>query len=167
MKTVYVYGLKDPRDGLIKYVGQTVNILARMSSHLTEGRRNHEPITAKAKWLAELQDLGQYPEVAVLETCSETNCRQAEEHWIAEARKCGETFNTGPAARPTRRDDGNISVHTRMTESERDTCNAAANRIGLPFSTWSRMRLLEVARAELATTRRDNAILEIVHDSVI
>jgi hypothetical protein len=45
--------------------------------------------------------------------------------------------------------------------------NAAANRIGLPFSTWSRMRLLEVARAELATTRRDNAILEIVHDSVI
>ena len=33
---VYIYGLRDPRDGKIKYVGQTENMKTRLAMHIAE-----------------------------------------------------------------------------------------------------------------------------------
>ena len=42
---VHIYGLVDPRDRRIKYVGQTVNMSYRLSQHIKE-----QGSTPKCKW---------------------------------------------------------------------------------------------------------------------
>ena len=57
-----------------------------------------------------------------------------------------------PVGRPPS-SDPRVSSHVPLRESERLLCNAAADRRGLPFATWSREHLLAKAREELSSTQ--------------
>lgn len=50
--TFYFYVLKDPRDGLIKYVGRTVNLPSRYRNHIYEAKKNNR--TKKDRWIVSL-----------------------------------------------------------------------------------------------------------------
>ena len=49
MKTLYIYTLTDPIDGLVKYVGMTNNPKRRLSEHLIE-----KTLTKKNNWIKSL-----------------------------------------------------------------------------------------------------------------
>lgn len=64
----YIYALKDPLDGQIKYIGQTSNIKRRLFAHMA----GQSGTTEKKRWILGLKMLGLQPEVILLE--SVTGC---------------------------------------------------------------------------------------------
>ena len=83
MKT-YIYGLKDPRDGEIYYVGKSNDPRARLSSHLKDN------INAdKVAWIDGLLALNLRPELVVLENVNADKWQAAERRWIADGHDYG------------------------------------------------------------------------------
>lgn len=78
---VTIYALGDPRSGLVRYVGQTVNLQARTEKHV--GGRTDQRNPELRGWLAELRRAGLEPQVRVLEECRTPGVADAQEkHWI-------------------------------------------------------------------------------------
>ncbi len=77
----YVYGLVDPRDKLIHYIGVTYDPLQRYLSHLYDGKVLN---TLKGLWLRELNELGLRPGFVVLELVEGWDAQpyEAERKWI-------------------------------------------------------------------------------------
>lgn len=77
---VFIYGLVDPRDGQLRYVGQTVcGLRTRMSRHLADRSRSH-----RANWIGLLRGLGLKPQMVVIQEFADDELlSQAEIHWIA------------------------------------------------------------------------------------
>jgi hypothetical protein len=78
-KPVYIYGLKDPRDDQIYYVGKTENPERRYREHLKDKKTN----TKKTQWVAELRSAGLQPEMVVLTTTTRQEWEESEIYWIA------------------------------------------------------------------------------------
>ena len=71
-KVIYfIYGLIDPDDNDIKYVGQTKDIKARIKTHIKESYKLN---TSKDKWIYSLLIEGKTPKYKILET--NINCDQ-------------------------------------------------------------------------------------------
>jgi hypothetical protein len=97
-----VYGLVDPRDGSIRYVGRTGNLEGRLASHTSEGRRAvphpHEN-PRKCEWLRELRRAGLTFGVVILErTRSGWEHCAAEEDWIRIGFQSGWPLTNRPQA---------------------------------------------------------------------
>lgn len=85
-----VYGLIDPRDGLLRYVGKSSNGLSRPRFHTSPGAVRRERHFGKGRWIWELVQLALKPEIVVLE---EADTKEAlpdlEIFWIASLRAAG------------------------------------------------------------------------------
>lgn len=81
----YVYGLIDPRDNQIHYVGITRNTPARrLASHITSGG------SAKDNWIASLLDAGFLPTITVLQSAATyQEIFEMESWWIRLAEVAG------------------------------------------------------------------------------
>ncbi len=89
---VYIYGLADPRNHVIRYVGKTsIELGARLDWHIKEPTNR-----GMAEWLGELWLSGIRPEIAVLEICHVSKWENAERVWIARMRKVGQMLNVEP-----------------------------------------------------------------------
>ncbi len=75
----YIYGLKDPRDGLIHYVGKSDCPARRKREHLEDVNCN----SARVDWLGELKAVALEPEIVILATVHRDEWQEAEIHWIA------------------------------------------------------------------------------------
>ena len=83
MRPAWVYGLRDPRDGLVWYVGRSARPRARLSGHTSSRYGN----SARARWIRGLLLAGLRPELVLLETCStEEQAFEAEAMHIEKAR---------------------------------------------------------------------------------
>lgn len=76
----YIYGLVDPRDDKVKYVGKTVELKERFRTHIRECRKSNSP---KNFWIAHLLLLGLEPELLVIEVCEDSKWKERERFWIA------------------------------------------------------------------------------------
>ena len=90
---VYIYGLRDPRDGKIKYVGQTENMKTRLAMHIAECSVPGKRASRKMKWISELLADGFIPEMITLEIATTKTCAKAETKWIKAEEQLGELFN--------------------------------------------------------------------------
>jgi hypothetical protein len=89
---VYIYGLADPRDHVIRYVGKTsLPLGARLDWHMKEPTNQR-----MAEWLCELEWKGIRPEIAVLEICHVTKWENTERMWIARLRAVSSMLNVEP-----------------------------------------------------------------------
>lgn len=78
-----IYALRDPRDSVVRYVGQTLCPLwRRVSDHIQAAKRGRPKHSPKAGWILELRSLGMKPEIVLLEECT-GDWREAECRWIA------------------------------------------------------------------------------------
>lgn len=80
----YIYGLKDPRDGLIHYVGKSVHPRNRLQQHLHDTSS-----TPKALWIRTLCIAGYRPELVILDKVRNSEWQNAEKRWIEEGREKG------------------------------------------------------------------------------
>lgn len=77
-----IYGLSDPRDGKVRYVGATkVGLQYRMHAHLHDARNGES--NHRCNWIRSLLAEGIKPEAKVLEETDEHNWQEAERRWIA------------------------------------------------------------------------------------
>jgi hypothetical protein len=78
---ITIYGLKDPRDGKYRYVGQTTDLDQRTAQHMA-GDANRE----KTQWVRELQAMQLRPIVDTLDRCTLSDYRKREREWIVKLR---------------------------------------------------------------------------------
>jgi len=81
--SIYIYGLVDPRDNRVRYVGKAIEPSKRLLAHLSLDGNN----TFKDDWLRELIDAGLKPTIKILDRCEDFNWQPHERYWIAEYRK--------------------------------------------------------------------------------
>lgn len=83
-----VYGLIDPRDGSLRYVGKSTSGLHRARQHARPFALKNE-FTHKANWVRSLVAAGLTPEIEVLEEAVREVLADAEHFWIAYFRGLG------------------------------------------------------------------------------
>lgn len=112
MGNTYIYGLRDPRDWRIRYIGRTaVKFYTRLIGHLHA--RHHTKHTRRERWIQYLLKLGLKPKIEFLE-CVPGNGFEAEQKWIAKFREMGHDLVNG--------DDGGAGVVVGGTQSKKKVC---------------------------------------------
>ena len=76
-----VYSLGDPRSGVVRYVGITVDLPGRISAHMNDREK-----TPKGRWISELRRKRLRPVVNVLQSGCGRGASEAEKFWIANFR---------------------------------------------------------------------------------
>jgi predicted GIY-YIG superfamily endonuclease len=82
---VYIYALKDPNTGKIRYVGQTADLRQRLAGHISQ-RSNQ----AMQPWIEALRREGQRPILIVLEEVLVLNADDRERWWFEQLTREGE-----------------------------------------------------------------------------
>jgi hypothetical protein len=86
--TVTIYGLYDPRDGQLRYVGKTRYALSkRLREHC--GGRELSRRSHKVNWLRCLLAAGLRPEIRAIEETTEKDWQERESHWVRHYRETG------------------------------------------------------------------------------
>lgn len=78
-----IYGLVDPRDGEIRYIGKADCAAKRLKSHMRDSRRRNTPVYC---WIRKLVDLEMMPLIVVIDTVPDHEWMDAERRIIAVAR---------------------------------------------------------------------------------
>jgi len=127
-----IYGLIDPRDGCLHYIGFAVNFQRRLSSHCSRVKLTTN--TKKNAWLRALIERGLKPELVVLEEIPLTGEREldkktlseAEIYWIAAVRITGAVLKNAthggegnPGIRHTKEWIARWSIHKPGTKHPR------------------------------------------------
>jgi hypothetical protein len=82
----YIYGLSDPRDNAVRYVGKTVAPLAtRLGRHLTYAVTRRDK-TYRSHWIRSLIEAGHKPVIFLIEAAGE-DWVERERFWIARYRE--------------------------------------------------------------------------------
>lgn len=85
---VCIYGLYDPKDRQLRYIGKTKHLLStRLSQHISEAVKHGK--THRHKWINKLLNEGVRPSIKLLEKITESEWEEAEKKWIASCRKQG------------------------------------------------------------------------------
>ena len=82
--TTYIYGLVDPRDGHIRYVGKSDDPEKRLTLHLIERRKSH-----KFNWIRLLKNMGLTPALIILAKVAKSGWQSSERFQIAFFRNRG------------------------------------------------------------------------------
>lgn len=79
MSEYAIYGLTDPRDEKIRYIGISNNVMRRYTEHT----RIIDVCTPKGAWIIELYGLNLYPYLTILGVAEdESRAREKEKHFI-------------------------------------------------------------------------------------
>lgn len=141
---VYIYGLIDPRSGAIRYVGKTVNMVARLAEHL---RCNDEG--PRSDWIRGLLADGLRPGCEILQIVENSLWEDCERGWIFYGREIGwPLFNIskgGNGGQPcTEEARQKLSDHFRGRIVSPETCQKiSASKMGHPVSLETRQKLRE------------------------
>ncbi|MCB0597865.1 MAG: hypothetical protein KDD28_27545 [Phaeodactylibacter sp.] len=84
MKQAYIYGLVDPRDMQVHYIGHTVDLAGRFASHIVDNAD-----TPKTQWIADAVSHKAVPYMILLETVLHSERFKQEYKWIYLGRSKG------------------------------------------------------------------------------
>ena len=120
----FIYGLADPRTGLVRYIGRTTTGMERPRHHwyFYPSKNNHA--THKTHWVDELKSLGLRFEIKVLEEVADDDVDSIElleRYWIAQAKEAGwnltNTTEGGEGAKGRVGFKHDAATRARITES--------------------------------------------------
>lgn len=124
MSIVFIYALKEPDTGEIRYVGKTDNLQRRLSRHLTESRlrATHH----RACWIRSLLSKGKAPIMEKIDEASETEWPMIEAAYIQfyleeGCRLVNGTFGGGSGSELTVDARAKISAYNRQRVFSQET----------------------------------------------
>lgn len=86
--TTFIYGLYDPRDNQLRYVGKANNPERRLDAHIREAKLEKRGQSShKNNWLRKLLKNNLYPVLKILEEVDAKNWKKHEITWIETSRK--------------------------------------------------------------------------------
>jgi hypothetical protein len=83
-KPIYIYQLRDPRDGEIRYIGKAVDPVHRLRYHKWHNKSGHV-----GNWLEILRGLDLLPIMEIIEVSDAEAWAEREKYWIAFGREQG------------------------------------------------------------------------------
>ena len=86
--TTFIYGLWDPRDGRLRYIGKSNKPKERLTNHLRAARKKGATTHLRC-WLIGLMDEGEKPLLEVLEEVSRDSWQEVERDWIRQCKEHG------------------------------------------------------------------------------
>lgn len=90
ISNIFIYGLIDPRDGQLKYIGKTTRGIERLRQHCySVTTRSNERNYRKINWIKKLDSLNLKFQVIYLEYCTEETLDEAEMFNIAYFKSIG------------------------------------------------------------------------------
>lgn len=144
----HIYGLADPRDGIIRYIGKSKNLRRRMARHMSA--MNLEKKHHAAAWLRSIVVAGLSPSVIVVESLNDADDWAAREiFWIAHFRSLGHdmtNFTDGGDGGATfgRKGKKNTPEHIRKSSRPgvpvKHTAEGSKNRAQGVRNYYKRMR---------------------------
>jgi len=84
---IYIYGLFDPRNLELRYIGRTLHLDARLKQHIADARHGRDRNSHKNHWIRQLLNEDLVPAMEVLEECTEDNWQESEKAWIADCKR--------------------------------------------------------------------------------
>lgn len=90
---VTIYALVDPRDGTVRYVGQTNHPRRRWTQHWESGWSKGASNPRIAEWANDLDGLGLKFRLWTIVRCSTIDADDTERYWIRFYREIGPIFN--------------------------------------------------------------------------
>lgn len=78
MTVIYIYGLIDPRDNRVRYIGKTNNLKLRLKQHFHETK-----LTLKANWIKSLKKQKLKPSIQIIDVATELDWKTKEQYWIS------------------------------------------------------------------------------------
>ena len=145
MKRHIIYGLIDPRNGLLRYIGRSSSGLKRPRQHweskeMTKTKRYHS-----TRWIKTVLDSGHYPEIILLEEHeSSDTLNVAEMFWVFIGRKLGL-----PLTNMNNGGEGQQGFH-HSDETKQKIGQANKNNIGY----WKGKKLLKAAIEKMSATKK-------------
>lgn len=139
-KTVYIYGLVDPRTNEVRYVGKTINPTNRHNQHLKF--RAYYAHTYKARWINSLKQEKLQPKFVILEKVNNDRAVVREQYWIGYYKNLvgdGLTNSTTGGQGPR-----NPIIGRKLSEETKRKIGLAG--IGRPCSNETRKRMSESQR---------------------
>lgn len=138
---IYIYGLYDPRDGALRYVGKSNKPRLRYWMHMDESGGTH-----KNRWIASLVRAGHRPELRILEEIAPSDDWQDRERWwIQAARESGDDL--------TNHESGGLGNKRHAPETRAKMSAAATGRVMSPESI-EKMKRTKRERMTDATRER-------------
>lgn len=95
-ESAYIYGLIDPRDSQVKYIGSTKNAKKRLKAHLEE-----RGVTKKCIWMNQLLALKLKPEMKIIVETTEDKKHFLEKEFIDHYKQFSDLKNSIDATRDT------------------------------------------------------------------
>jgi hypothetical protein len=129
-----VYGLIDPRNGELRYVGKTTHGFRRIREHWTPSKMRAAIKRRSAKWVAGLLKHGLKPEVEILEA-DPADLAAAEQFWIAYFRFVGCNLTNHTAG------GEGVSGWSPSEETRRKISAARKGRPGQPHTEEHKQRM--------------------------
>lgn len=144
MNKVFIYGLYDPRNGELRYIGKAKCLKTRLFGHMTTPslKQNHH----RAHWLRQLDTLGLRPEIKVIEETAERKWQERERHWINHFRNLGANLTN-----TTEGGEGGATCRGKKWTEER-RAHMSAKLKGHPVSKETRAKI----RARQINIRQTN-----------
>lgn len=90
METVYIYGLVDPRNNKLKYVGKSKSPVDRFSAHILEAKKGIK--SYKNNWIKGLLNYDFLPLLIILDETDEEKANLLEKYWIKKSKEEGCTL---------------------------------------------------------------------------
>jgi GIY-YIG catalytic domain len=85
--SVAIYGLFDPRNGHLRYVGKSIDVRERVNRHIRKAKAGCP--RHLRRWIASLLVVGLAPEVFIFEQADADHASDLERYWIAAMRFLG------------------------------------------------------------------------------
>ena len=148
MKNGFIYGLRCPLSGEIRYVGQTIKTLQRrLSEHKCDKR--HNPY--KINWIKKLDrlELLDLLKIEILEKCSEVQLNEKERLWIQKFKNEGNKL--------VNLTDGGDGVPGRICDKETRKKISESNK-GKKMSDKAKKRISDKKKGIKLTTKHKISI---------
>jgi len=84
----YIYSLSDPFTGEIRYIGKANRLGSRLSTHITEAKKNRNS-RKKGKWTRSLLEKGVKPLIEIIDKVSVSEWQYWEVYWISQFKAWG------------------------------------------------------------------------------
>lgn len=134
LQTVFIYALKDPRDGAVRYIGKAKDPRRRLYLHLREAQRG-ENHTHKNCWVRSLLLSGENPGLEILDEVPDWQQNFFERAYIKVYREAGTKLTN-----LTDGGDGGATTTGRKLSPEQCAAISARNK-GVPKTTEHRAAL--------------------------
>lgn len=134
-ETVYIYGLVDPRDNHIRYVGKTKHKLEkRLREHLF--KNNLETNNYKNFWIKEILKNNLSPDIILIEECNEDDWQEREIYWISYYRELLGNKLTNSTDGGEGLNNPSIEIRKKMGDTHRGhkTSDETKQKLSLKFS---------------------------------